>query len=66
MYPYPQHNLLIGFDPIDWVCGCCNWINFSKNEECQKCAEGYPPELGKEPVQGGSVFVKDAIGVAVD
>ena len=63
MYPYPKRSLLVGFEPIDWVCGSCNWINFSKNDGCQKCAEGYPPELGKSPVRGGSVFVKDAIDV---
>ena len=64
-YRFPRHSRLQQFDPMDWVCGGCYWINFAKNRQCQKC-EFRPPVLGRDPEQGGSIFVKDALGMDVD
>ena len=64
-YLFPRHYRLQQFDPLDWVCGGCNWINFTKNRQCQKCG-GRPPVLGKDPEPGSSIFVKDALGMDVD
>ena len=64
-YRFPRHSQLRHFDATDWVCGRCYWINFAKKRECQKC-QFRPPVLGQDPVQGESIFVRDALGKDVE
>ena len=62
-YDWPSMDRLAKHEPLDWVCGRCFWVNFSRNHHhCKKCGFGTPPVLGEKPAPGGSVFVKDATG----
>ena len=62
-YDWPSERRLSTHEPLDWICGDCYYVNFSRNKgKCAKCGSGIPPVFGVDPTHGGSIFVKDATG----
>ena len=61
-YSFPDNRYLSSFKAYDWICGNCNYINFSDNPVCRSCRIGVRnTRMGVTPGSSESVSVADVL-----